>query len=477
MTLRNLNLKPGTEGYEHTTRIYLNEDYCISWRNRKMCEQIQMWLAARGVTAQLLQRVAKDKDPNGRTLISAYAPVRTLACATPSSTGKRGIVPRRRFQTGTFVKRGNNWIGMWRTDVGHSDGTVTREQRSQTFVGLSERAARQAFQPILDAVNAANGASSPIPKGANTLNTLIREWREQVAGTLKPSSLRAANSHLRRIEPSLGELALSDVTVKKVQGFVTSLSTGSRTRKTIENVLLTLSSILSAGRKWGYAIPQISISDLSLPQSTRKAGRFFTFRQMQEIVHSASDPLSTICFLLSVTGMRIGEVLALRIDDLDFQRKLVRVRGSVYAGQIGTPKSKASIADLPMPPALESRLKIYLASKHYRKNDLGLLFINRRGRPYSANKLREKNLRPLLVRLGIPLAGFHAFRHAVATELLDRGAPITVVQAQMRHSDARVTLGLYGHVVPQSQRDAMDGLATRLGSQLLTEPRIADSAA
>ena len=214
-----------------------------------------------------------------------------------------------------------------------------------------------------------------------------------------------------------------------------------------------------------------------MPQASQKDGRFYTFKQMQEIVHSADEPLSTICFVLSLTGMRIGEALALRVQDLDFQRKLIRVRGSVYAGQIGTPKSKASIADLPMPPAFESWLKTYLASTHYRENDLGLLFINRRGRPYSANKLREKKLRPLLAELGIPLAGFHAFRHGVASELMDSGAPITVVQAQMRHSDARITLGLYGHVIPQSQRDAMSGLAARLGGQLLTEPRIADSAA
>jgi integrase len=401
----------------------------------------------------------------------------SILSATPSSTGKRGIVPKRRFQTGTFVKRGDNWIGMWRVDAIQPDGTVRREQRSRTFVDLSERAARQQFQPILDAVNAASGASTPIPRGADTLKRLIAEWRQQVAGTLKPSSLRAANSHLRRIEPPLGELALSELTVKKVQAFVTSLSTGSRTRKTIENILLTLSSILSSGRKWGYAIPQISISDLSLPQGTPKEGRFFEFNQVRKIIRAADEPLSTICFVLSVTGLRIGEALALRVEDLDFQRKLVKVRGSVYAGQIGTPKSKASIADLPMPAALETRLKTYLASKHFWSNALGLLFINRRGLPYSANKLREKKLRPLLTKLGIPLAGFHAFRHAVATELIDSGAPITVVQAQLRHSDARITLGLYGHVIPQSQRDAVSSLAARLGGQLLTDAGIADSAA
>jgi hypothetical protein len=116
-------------------------------------------------------------------------------------------------------------------------------------------------------------------------------------------------------------------------------------------------------------------------------------------------------------------------------------------------------AGRPLPPSLEARLKGYLASKHYRQNELGLLFQNRRGRPFSANKLREKKLRPLLRSLGIPLAGFHAFRHGHATLLIDQGASITTVGAQLRHSDPRITLGLYAHVVPQSQRKAVDALA------------------
>jgi len=75
------------------------------------------------------------------------------------------------------------------------------------------------------------------------------------------------------------------------------------------------------------------------------------------------------------------------------------------------------------------------------------------------------------------LGGFHAFWHGVATTLIDRGASITTVGAQLRHSDSRITLGLYAHVVPQSQRDAVEGLASALGSgQLLTQQSNADSA-
>jgi integrase len=399
--------------------------------------------------------------------------------ATPSSVGtKRGPVPKRRFQKGTFVKRGDNWVGMWRVDILQPDGTTKREQRSRTFLGLSERAARAAFQPILDAVNAANLATAPVPKTSETVKKAIQEWREHAANSLKPSTRRSAESHLRRhIMPLLGDTPLTELTVKKMQTFVTTLTSGKRTAKTIENILLTLSSILGSARKWGSQVPEVSLSDLSMPRKLKAKPRCYTADEMTRIVSSADEPLGTICFVLCCTGMRIGEVLALRLEDLDFKRQLIHVQSSVYAGTLGTPKSEASTASLPMPPVLATQLKTFLASKHFRQNDLGLVFANRHLRPFSANKLREKKLRPLLSSLGISLAGFHAFRHGVATTLIDRGASITTVGAQLRHSDPRITLGLYAHVVPQSQRDAVEDLASTFSSgQLLTEPRIADSA-
>jgi integrase len=70
---------------------------------------------------------------------------------------------------------------------------------------------------------------------------------------------------------------------------------------------------------------------------------------MARIVSSADKPPGTICFVLGSTGMRIGEVLALRMEDVDFQRKLIHIRHSVFAGTLDTPKSEASMASLPMP--------------------------------------------------------------------------------------------------------------------------------
>ena len=189
--------------------------------------------------------------------------------------------------------------------------------------------------------------------------------------------------------------------------------------------------------------------------------RSFTDDEVRKIIANASEPLSTIVAVTSVLGLRIGETLALRTFDADFARQLIRVRQSVDAATrtVCGVKSKASSADLPMSKELEARPRTHL-QRHDHKNEL--IFVNRRGRPFSANKLREKQLHPLLDALGIPRGGFHSMRHGAASSLLDDGATPAVVQKQLRHSDARITLELYGHVVGDAQRNAVQNRSIKL---------------
>jgi integrase len=173
------------------------------------------------------------------------------------------------------------------------------------------------------------------------------------------------------------------------------------------------------------------------------------------------EPFGTILAVTAVLGLRIGEVLALRVRALDFNRKLVHVRQSVDAAtrDVQAVKSQASSADVPLPSQLEARLRKHLMAHD---GDSELLFVNRRGRPFSANKLREKQLHPLLVKLGIPRGGFHSMRHGAASALLADGVTPAVVQRQLRHSDAQITLGIYGHVVGNQQHKAVEKRAARI---------------
>lgn len=229
-------------------------------------------------------------------------------------------------------------------------------------------------------------------------------------------------------------------------------------------MLLTLSSLLKTARAWGYACGDFRFADLTLPREGVKAEpRCFSDDEMRKMITAAPEPLSTILAVTAVLGLRIGETLALRRSDVDFAKHVIRIRQSVDAATrtIGGVKSKSSSADLPMPKELEARLRTDL-QKQDGKSDL--LFVNRRGRPFSANKLREKQLHPLLDALKIPRGGFHSMRHGAASALLADGATPAVVQRQLRHSDAIITFGIYGHVVGDEQRSAVQNRSARLGN-------------
>jgi integrase len=389
----------------------------------------------------------------------------TVSAATPLPVQAGRVALRRRFQKGTVIVRGKIPVrcGIYREDVLQSDGTFKRVQRRIVLgpvSSLSERAAWKRFQPYLDRVNA---HAKLQPKCGKTLEQFVQEWRSSVAVNLKGSTARAAESHLRaHIIPKLGSLPLTEMNTKTVQSFVAYLATGGRSRKTVENVLLTLSSILRVAKSWDYACGSFTLADITMPrEGVKKEQRCFTDEEVGKIIAAAPEPFGTILAVTSVLGLRVGEVLALRVNDLDFGRKIIRVRQSVDAAtrEVQAVKSQASSADVPMPSQLEARLHNHLKTHDGRSE---LLFVNRRGRPFSANKLREKQLHPLLVRLGIERGGFHSLRHGAASALLADGVTPAVVQKQLRHSDARITLGIYGHVVGSQQRDAVEKRAARI---------------
>jgi integrase len=202
---------------------------------------------------------------------------------------------------------------------------------------------------------------------------------------------------------------------------------------------------------------------LSLPRAAEKTEeRFFTAEQVKRIIAASEEPYSTLWAVLALTGCRAGEILALRRGDLDFDKRIIRIRRTLDGATRLThaPKSKSSSADLPMPTALETRLRNFLA-EHWRANESDLLFCNRKGKPMQRDKAAFI-LQETLTELGIEKAAFHAFRHMAASELLESGAAPSVVQRQMRHSDARITLQSYGHIIGDAQRTAMNSLSERV---------------
>jgi integrase len=213
--------------------------------------------------------------------------------------------------------------------------------------------------------------------------------------------------------------------------------------------------MMRTAKSWGYCTQPVTAGELTLPaDEIHNQPRFFTGEQARRIITIACDPWRTMFAIAAMTGLRVGEVVGLQKQDLDFERRLIQVRRSAWYGRVQTVKSKASQAPVAMADALATLLIEYLAT--WKENPEGFLFLNRNGRPYAANKVVEYGLWPVLDKLKLPRAGMHAFRHCHASLLMDVGANMAVTKGQMRHSDARVTLGVYGHVIGDSQRDAVD---------------------
>jgi integrase len=199
----------------------------------------------------------------------------------------------------------------------------------------------------------------------------------------------------------------------------------------------------------------------SFSRSATNAGgaraRFFAVDQVRAIIAATAEPWKTFFTLAAMTGMRAGELLGLQITDLDFERRLIQVWRSAWYGKAQSPKTARSVRTVPMPESLARILEGYV--ERWQSNPDGYLFVTRNDRPPSSNNVVEHRLWPILDALKIPRCGLHAFRHTHSSMLVESGAPVSVAQAQLGHTDPSITLGIYFHVIGDSQRRAVEKVA------------------
>src|SRR5258708_24164140 len=179
-----------------------------------------------------------------------------MVSPAPLNVGMEQSMPRRRYQRGRIISRGKKrkvWVGIFREDRVKTDGTIRRARRSVvlgTVKHVTKLQAIEALRPYLDAVNL---VAIPRAKAGRTLKNFVEEWKHNVAPTLKPSTVRAAESHLRtHILPTIGDMSLTAINTRNVQAFISALTAKGLTRKTCDNVLQTLSGLLRTAKAWGY---------------------------------------------------------------------------------------------------------------------------------------------------------------------------------------------------------------------------------
>ncbi len=370
---------------------------------------------------------------------------------------------RKRYQQGSVYlvgKSKDKWVGRYREDVIGIDGNARRVRREVILGSKRDLPTKRLAQRRMDSVLSRINGLDYRPGRVATFEEFVERWKAEVLITQQPSSIRAVKSHLKcHIVPQLAKLRLEQFSVENQQTFITRMFERGVSRKSVLNVLGTLSSILTTARDWGYNCEHIDVRKLRLPpRGERYEAPHFTIDQLQHILAIAEEPWHTLFCILTMDGLRAGEVLGLQWKDIDLDRRLLHVRRSAWYGHVQTAKSKASETVLPIPQLLVTVLKKY--QTQWKPNPQGFLFVTRNGRPPSSNKVVEYHLWAILDALEIPRCGLHAFRHSHTALLLDSGATPKVVQRQLRHADARTTLEIYGHVIGEAQREAVEKVAS-----------------
>ena len=339
------------------------------------------------------------------------------------------------------------------------DGTLNRTQRTVVLGSISElsrREARSLLQKRVSEINQGRHRARPMM----TLEKFAREqWQPSALLALKPSSASYYTFQLdKHVLPVLGSNRLCDVSHPVIQQFLLDRKRKGYSSSTVHGIRTTLAKVLQVAVEHGYLETNPARAIQIGEREPKRERKVLSPVQVQVLLSSLAEPCRAVVLTAVLTGMRIGEILALRWKRLDFLRATIEVAESFSNGRFGTPKTKSSRRIIPMSAALREDVAAHkLKCKWTRPEDS--VFSTQKGTPLSPKNLYNRVLAPTCDRVGLPRISWHSFRHINATLLGEVGESVKTAQSLLCHSDLETTLNTYMHAIPDSQRRAVERVA------------------
>ena len=369
-----------------------------------------------------------------------------------------GTMVRRRFQRGSLFKRGKRekvWVARWWEDVINADGTMGRMRRSFVIGTVAELTTRRlAMRALSERLRSLNSGSQR-PQAMRTLKEFVQmDWEPVVLPTLKYATQTHYKYMLRaHLIPAFGERRLPDIPREAIQTFLAAKLRDGFAWETVHHIRCALSKVLGTAEEWDY-ISDNPVRKTRLPRRDCNPERpVVTPQQVERLVTALPEPAKSIALLLVLTGLRIGELLALRWKNVNLDAKVLQVTETVYEGHFDKPKTRRSVRAIPLCPEVASNLS---ALRQDVLEPEQLVFATDSGRPLCRRNLLQRHLRPTCKELGLPRITWHALRHCHATLLDAVGAPLGTVQALLGHASPEVTRQIYLHAIPEEQRRAVE---------------------
>jgi len=367
----------------------------------------------------------------------------------------------------TRGKRKKVWVLRWREDVLQPDGSVKRIQRAESL-GPTSRITRQQARAILQDRVGTQNLSQRRPQAIMPFEEFVRmDWRPIAALALKKSAVKYYGFQLERhIIPALGSCSLCEISRARIEALLSNLRQKGHASGTLRGVRATFSTVLQAAVERGYLDKNPAHGIRIRTTGARLEHRFYSPAQIRQLLPELTEPCRTVVQLAVLTGMRIGEILALRWKRVDLVRGTIEVAETYSDGEFGTPKTRSSHRVIPVSGFLRSLLESHSAGRE-NPAPKDLVFRTPKGAPLNPQYLYNRMLAPACDRIKQPRVSWHSFRHTHATLLTEVGESIKTAQALLGHSDLGTTLNTYSHVIPDSQRRAVERVAGVLFSDVL----------
>lgn len=265
---------------------------------------------------------------------------------------------------------------------------------------------------------------------------------------LKPTTKRVYVSHIQnQIVPSIGKIPLKKLTADILQNFINELELSAATIKTVFSIL---KSALSAAEDKRFILNVWS--KVRVPKRTTDIVRVLSEKEQRQLesVLTNNDIGILICLY---TGLRIGEVCALKWDNVDFEAMTLSVVGTQTRTENGigvtSPKSESSKRKIPMPPFLADKLCMLPRKSEY--------VLSKNGKPVDVRTYR-RHFKRVLEKAGLPDMKYHSLRHTFATRALEVGMDYKTLSEILGHSSVAITLDLYAHSLDEHKKRQMNKL-------------------
>ena len=357
-------------------------------------------------------------------------------------------------------KRRGQWIVDYRDATGRRRWVTCKTKRAaedtlSRVLPLSRRAGRVFVDP--DITVAQYGA----------------HWLEQIPATIKARSLRRYRELVDlHISPTLGSLRLARLHKAQVVTVLTEKLHGGLARNTVRNILATLRVMLNAAVDDGVILANPAerlgrkLRLVKSPTTRQEEIKAFTREQLSSFLAwalSTAPRFATLFLLLARAGLRIGEVLVLKWDDLDIERREIRVERAISGGLIESPKSGHG-RTVDMSSQLAQALQALLVARKAETLRLGRkgvpewVFCSTRGTILSDANVRRA-FKVVLKKAKLPPHFTpHGLRHSFASLLLQAGESPAYVQRQLGHASIQLTVDTYGKWLPMGNKSAVDRL-------------------